>query len=256
MTTENQTPPTPEEQAAAEAAAQAQAAAAKEAADKAAALVVEKSSVQPDPTYEYDATGDPALDVAFGFLGARGIPQDDPAVVAAKTGDFTALETKLAAMGDKAKGYQSHIALGKKAYDEAKAKAEAATNATLSAVEAAVGGTESWTAIREWAGANATDAEKAEVNAGLQAGGLRAKAVAEYLAKAYAKANPKGRTPASAVKPTAAGAPSGNEPMTAKAYSEALRALTAKSRGRDVSGTPEYAAIQAQRRAAIAKGVK
>lgn len=255
MTTENQNPAPVDDAAAALAA---QEAAAAEAAKLAAAntLSLSKPEPKPDPTYEYDATGDPALDVAFGFLGARGIPPTDPAVVAAKTGDFTALEEKLAAMGDKAKGYQSHIALGKKAYADAKSKAEEQSNATLASVEQAVGGSEQWEAIRLWAGEHASDAEKADVNAALQAGGLRAKSIAEYLAKAYAKANPQSKLPASAVKPNAAGVTASTEPLTAKAYNEALRALTAKSRGRDVSGTPEYASLQAQRRAAIAKGVK
>lgn len=209
----------------------------------------------PEPK-AFEETGDPALDVTFGFLNSVGVGADDPDVEAARSGDFTKIEAKLKALGDKAKGYEKHLALAKGVYDrEVKAK-QAAADAAAQAVFAAVGGEQKWTVIRDWASSQATDEQKAQINAAFAQGGLVAKATAEKLAAMYNKANPGTKLPASAVNKDAPAADNSPASMTSKQYAAAVDALARKANGRDISNSPEYRQLRAARTAARAAGVK
>ena len=121
------------------------------------------------------------------------------------------------------------------------------------AVEAA-GSKENWNVVRAWASQEATTEEKEHVNAALRQGGLVAKAVVQQLVSLYEQRNTLTRTPARGTKESASPGTGGPAvPMTAKAYAEAVEALYAKMHGR-IEGTPEYAALQAQRLAARRAG--
>lgn len=204
----------------------------------------------------FETTDDPGLNLAIKFVAARGIKADDPAVQAIRNGDFALLKAKLSSLGDKAAGWQEHVALAEKAFEAAKAKADAAAAETEKAVFSVVGGAEQWAAIAEWAGKTATPEEKASINAALAAGGVQAKAAASYLLSVFQKAGqviPK--APASAANENAAPATGASNVLTAKQYAEAVQALSAKHGGRDVSGLPEYRALQAARLAGKKRGL-
>lgn len=224
-----------------------------------AAPVAPPAPAIPEPTSDgkLEPTGDPGLDLAIEFVNAAGIKGNDPAIEAAREGDFTLLEAKLAALGDKAKGWERHVALAKQAFERHTAAVEAENAKVRDTVFSVVGGEANWKAIQAFASANASPEEKAQINAAFAAGGLQAKSAAIYLAQVYQKAqakNPGYKEPAAPVKPNAPAGGDGTTPMTARAYAQAVAKLQAQAKGRDVSGTPEYAALQQQRLAAKRAG--
>jgi hypothetical protein len=195
----------------------------------------------------YEPTGDVGLDMALEFVGKQGLAVDHPAMKAAQEGDFSILKATLAAKGTP--GWEQFVALGEAAYkrtQEAEAKSAAALTEL---VHTAAGGKEEWKAIQTWAAANATPAEKAEINALLNKGGLAAKGAVTYLTNAYNKAANVVREPKDALDPNAArGAPpSGdNSPLSAAEYSRAVQQLNVKLAGR-LEESKEYAALQRRR---------
>lgn len=204
--------------------------------------------VKPEATeaVEYEPTGDAGLDLALQFIGKAGIQHDHPALVAASNGDFSILKATLA--GRNIPGWEQYVALGEQAYQRNAEASKAAAAATLAAAEQIAGGADEWKAIQAWASANATPQEKAEINALLNAGGVKAKSAVVYLAGLYNKSNPE-RTPED---PTAnagrGGSFSANGPLSPSDYVKEVNALNVKLRGR-VDGSPEYAALQRRRAA-------
>ena len=207
------------------------------------------------PTVQsFDATGDAGLDLALEFIGKLGIGPDDDAIDAAQNGDFTKITERLKGMGDRATGFEKYLALAKASYEKntATVKEQAAKLEAL--VHDAAGGKENWAKVKAWASANATDAERNEINRAFEAGGFAAKAAAERLATLYAKSGAAGHK--SAAKPNAGAAESaGTGALTAKQYQAEVMALQAKGKGRDVSGTAEYQALQARRLAGRRSGI-
>ena len=198
----------------------------------------------------FEPTGDPGLDTALDFAAGLGLGSGDPAIEAAKAGDFAALEAALRSKGEAAKGWERMLALGKQAYERATKDAAAKTDATTAAVYAVVGGEATWTAISTWAASVATPAEKEDINASLAAGGLRAKLAAQYLVQQFTKA---GRPGAGKAPATQAEAPAGAAeaaPLSAREYANAVDALSRANAGRDVAHMPEYQALRARRQAA------
>jgi len=198
----------------------------------------------------YEPTGDVGLDMALGFLGKLGIDVDHPGMKAAESGDFAILKATLAALGDDARGWEQFLALGEVAYgkraEAAKVKAEADRQAVISAV----GDEATWAAVQTWAAANAEPAERDAVNAALGAGGIAAKAMAQYLHGLYQNAAGTVVKPAPVVgdaSRTPPG-PGANGPLSPKDYAAEVAALNVKLRGR-IDGSPEYAALQARRKA-------
>lgn len=208
-----------------------------------------------DAPFVYEPTGDAGLDYALGYVGRLGYGADHPAIVAAMQGEFTLLEADLAQKGDKALGYKEVVGLAKAAHErhatERKAKDEAISNHAV----ASAGSPERWGEVRSWASANATPAEKAEVNAALAAGGVQAKATIDYLVRMYEKSSAGVKEPSKAVA-TGAGNNAGasHGPLSAEQYRTELNALAAKARGGDPTGTPEYASLQARRLASLRRG--
>lgn len=211
--------------------------------------------VEPAPTAKFEPTGDPLLDTALDYVAGLGIASTDPVIEAARDGDFGPLEAKLATLGDKAKDKDRYLALAKRAYEDTVRKAEEHNAKVTSIVHSAVGGESNWTAIQTWASAQATDEEKAQINAAFAAGGLQAKAAADYLAKAFNKAGRPGVPKTPATKPEAAAAPAGDSPLTARDYARQVDELSRKNRGGDVSHLPEYQTLRARRLAGRAAGL-
>lgn len=215
-------------------------------------LGLEKPPEAAAPVVEYEPTGDPALDLTLSWLAGVGIGPDDPALANAQKGDFALLEAKLSLMGPKAKGWETYLALGRKSYETAQVNAKAKVEATKADIIKVVGSDEEWGKVRAWAATQVTDAERTAVTDTLRAGGVQAKAMAVYLHTLYRKANP--AAPRDPVKPDAGrGSPAVNQPMTARAYADAIQGLRNKM-GRDPQGTPEYESISAERSRARALG--
>lgn len=206
-----------------------------------------------DAPAEYESTGDVGLDIALEFIGARGIKPSDPAMIAAEKGDFSLLEAKLAAMGDKAKGYKQMLALGQKAFNDVKAAADAKAAASATAIHELVGGKEQWLAIKTWAAKEAEPAEKSAINAALSQGGLVAKMVAQGLAERFNRAAGNTVEPASVTQANANGKPAGPTPLTRQGFIQEADALRNKM-GARFEGSKEYAALRARRSASARAG--
>ena len=199
----------------------------------------------------YEPSGNPALDVALEFIGGLGFGPDSAAMKAAEQGDFAVLEAQLAMLGDKAKGYERFVAIGKQAYAAGKAEAEARRAADVAKIHEAAGGKEEWLKIQAWAGQSATAEEKAEVNAALAQGGMVARATVAYLKERFAAAT----AAADAVPPsarvarpgTASGQPASSV-LSPREYADEVEKL-ARRLGDNLTSSPEYASLRARRAA-------
>lgn len=200
-----------------------------------------------------EKTGDPALDLALAYIKSKGINTDDPAVELARdTGDFSALKAKLAAAG--ATDADPYMDAAESAYARFKAKADAQYAELTQAAEAAsssVGA--SWDKVKEWAGKEASAEQKQQINDALAAGGVTAKATLQWLANAYAKANPpRGKA---SVRADATPADTAAGGLSAREYASAVEKLYASSGFKDVTNTPAYRALQQRRLAGKAAGL-
>lgn len=196
----------------------------------------------------FEKVGDPGIDLALDFIARAGIKPDDPAYLAALDGDFDLLRATLATKGDKAAGYDAVIALAEKSYKAISESNAAASQAVLTAVHEVAGGEEQWAVLRDWAKANADDSEKAALNGMMNAGPLQAKAAALYLKSVYEQAPGTSNPPANAVTPDAGAQPASGGPLDAAGYKAAVQELSRKL-GHRIDGSPEYATLQARRRA-------
>jgi hypothetical protein len=188
--------------------------------------------------------------MALGFLGKLGINGDDPAMKAAEAGDFEMLSAKLALMGDKAKGWEQIVALGKQSYgrvqDTQKADAAKTQDAILSAfgtdkAEAA----KQWETVRAWAKENAEPHERSAVNAALAAGGIAAKAMAMYLQQLHRGSATATIDPA-VVTRMASTSSNDSGALSPAQYKTATAELRAKLGG-GMELSPEYKSLQARR---------
>lgn len=203
----------------------------------------------PDETtvYEYNPTGDPALDLALNFVGGLGFGPDSPAIKAAEKGDFAPIETALKALGDKAKGHERYIAAAKASYEKAAARNKQQEEATVKAIYEAAGGEKNWNAVHAWVAAEATPEQKQQIEAAFRAGELPAAAMARQLAELY-KQSGKSKLPPKAVASPDAGAasaPTGGALSPAE-YRAEIRRLEAKY-GNRLQETQEYADVTARR---------
>lgn len=207
-------------------------------------VTVLNDSVNTDGVIEYEETGDPALDVALGFLGTLGFAGSSDAMVRAAKGDFALLEAQLATMGTQAQGWERMVALAKSAHATSETTRTANVAATDKAIMSVVGDKASWDNIVKWAATNADPAEKAEINKMIDGGPIQARAAATLLLTAYKSANGTTITPASATRNAAGAVPdSGRGPLNAQDYNTAVRALSAKL-GNRMETSQEYADLQ------------
>ncbi|WCD56067.1 scaffold protein [Caulobacter phage BL198] len=201
----------------------------------------------PEPSFTYEPTGDPALDVALEFIGGLGINEHNPAMQAAIKGDFTALKALCASMGDKAKGYERFVALGERAYTDAKAASDKTHAAKQAAIEEIAGDTDTWNAVLAWVGTVAEPHEKTRLNEMLQGDEFQMRAAANLIMTQYNKrvnAPLKGATKhdASGGKGTAS-AEGDNKPLNRREYAAAVRELSSKM-GDAFANSPEYKRLQ------------
>ena len=208
----------------------------------------------PDTTNEftYDPTGDAGLDYALNFVGKLGYGDTHPAIMAAQKGDFSLIRAELATKG--VAGSDAVLALAEQAYTRFAAEDAKKSEELAGFAAQAAGSAENWAVVRAWAAQEATPQEKAQVNAALAQGGLVAQGVISQLVALYQQKHTLPKDAAAVAKPGEAGtaAPS-NEPMTAKAYAQAVEALRQKL-GNRTEDSPEYAALQSQRLAARRAG--
>ena len=208
----------------------------------------------PDTTQEftYDPTGDAGLDYALNFVGKLGYGDTHPAIIAAQQGDFSLIRAELATKG--VAGSDAVLALAEQAYTRFAAEDAKKSEELAGFAAQAAGSAENWAVVRAWAAQEATPQEKAQVNAALSQGGLVAQGVISQLVTLYQQKHTLPKDAADVAKPGEAGtaAPS-NEPMTAKAYAQAVEALRQKL-GNRTEDSPEYAALQSQRLAARRAG--
>ena len=208
----------------------------------------------PDTTTEftYDSTGDAGLDYALNFVGKLGYGDTHPAIIAAQKGDFSLIRAELATKG--VAGSDAVLALAEQAYTRFAAEDAKKSEELAGFAAQAAGSAENWAVVRAWAAQEATPQEKAQVNAALSQGGLVAQGVINQLVALYQQKHTLPKDAADVAKPGAVGtaAPS-NEPMTAKAYAQAVEALRQKL-GNRTEDSPEYAALQSQRLAARRAG--
>lgn len=202
-----------------------------------------------DSGVSYQPTGDAGLDIALGFIGKLGLGPDHDAVLAAADGNFDKLEATLAAMGDKATGYEPYVKLAKDAYERNDANTKATQTKITAAVTEAAGGADQWATVKKWAGENANADEKAEINAMLAAGPVQARAAALMLTNLYKQAGGTVVTPASVTDNNAGNGTANSGALTAAEYASEVRALRSKL-GSRMEGSPEYHALRQRRLAA------
>ena len=202
--------------------------------------------------FTYDPTGDAGLDYALNFVGKLGYGDTHPAIIAAQKGDFSLIRAELATKG--VAGSDAVLALAEQAYTRFAAEDAKKSEELAGFAAQAAGSAENWAVVRAWAAQEATPQEKAQVNAALSQGGLVAQGVINQLVTLYQQKHTLPKDAADVAKPGAAGtaAPS-NEPMTAKAYAQAVEALRQKL-GNRTEDSREYAALQSQRLAARRAG--
>lgn len=205
--------------------------------------------VKPAPAAEaiqYEATGDPGLDYALGFIAKAGIDDQHPALIAASNGDFGLLKAFLAEKG--IAGWEQAIALGEKAYEGLAAKASAeAAQIGESVVQVAAGLGVDWEDAVVHAREHGTDEEIAAINDALK-NPATAKMAALWVTYNYANAAGTTVAPAkSAVKPEAAptGLPGGQAPLTRVEFSNEVGKLH-KRMGDAYTASPEYRALAAR----------
>lgn len=208
----------------------------------------------PEPAaVAFAETGDPGLDFALGFLGKLGIGPELPEMQAALSGDFGLLAAKLATMGDKAKGHEQVLALAKQSYERQSSAAQAKVAEATKAVHEAVGGEETWNAIKTWAAESIPEEDRTAISAVLKAGGSAAAIVAEGLRARYAAQPGSTVRGAGVVADGARLAPSATAAgLTAREFTQAVATLA--RRVGDVDGHPEYKALQARREQARRAG--
>ena len=205
-----------------------------------------ESSTDDQGIVEYEPSGNPALDVTLSFIGSLGITGDDPAMQAAAKGDFSILEAKLATMGDKARGWQQMVELGKSVYKEAENRRAEQSSRTDAAILSVVQTPENWNEIKTWAAKNATPEEKAELNRMVDAGPVQARAAATLLLEAYRKSTGTAVNPRSPLNPSASPAAAVEQgPMTPREYSLAVAKLRTEL-GTRMESSPQYRALRAR----------
>lgn len=198
-----------------------------------------------DGVITYAPTGDAGMDLALEFAGKLGLGMDDPAMAATVTGDWSLLEAKLAAMGDKAKGWEKMVELAKAAdarFTEQRAAEAAAINTAVSGV---LGDSEA--AVLAWAGKAATPEEKDSINAMLRADPVQARAAAMLLQSLYEQAGGNTVVPASAMKEGSGSVPAQGEttPLTRSQFAVESGKLYRRL-GAAYTKSPEYAALSAR----------
>lgn len=187
---------------------------------------------------EYAPTGDAALDVALEYIGQQGLGPDSEEVKLATSGDFSKLRAKLGPGGEK------FVKLAEQAH-AAKVSADKAKDAEiLSTVHSAAGGEQTWNAVLEWAGKEATPEQRTEINRVINLGGLAAASLASQLTQEYHRKAPKvGKSAVPSDALSSKGEPQGT--MTRADYMKSLATLRGKL-GASFEASPQYRELNAR----------
>ena len=211
----------------------------------------EDKPVEPDANrdheFKYDPTGNASLDYALDFVGQLGYGPTHPAILAAQDGNFHLIAAELAREG--VRGADAVIALAKEAYEQEKGKVETQKQEIAKFAYEQAGGQQNWQQVQAWASANATPAEKEQINSLLAAGGFAAQSAISFLVTQFSKTNTLNKAPATVAKPNA-GAARGQDTggaLSASEYGRLVQELIYANGGRDVSNTREYLDLQARR---------
>ena len=193
---------------------------------------------------QYAPTGDAGMDLALSFVGKQGIKPDHPAMVAAGNGDFSFIKATLAALGDKAQGWEQHVALAEQSYSRAAKEAEANKAAATKAIHEAVGGEANLGPILKWASSVASPEEKTYFNAQLAGTPLQARIAATELARLYKQASGTVVRPAPvSTGPTAASTPEASRPLTRAEYTAEVNKIARRVGSHNLNGNSEYQAL-------------
>lgn len=200
-----------------------------------------------DQEFKYDPTGNASLDYALDFVGQLGYGPNHPAILAAQDGNFHLIAAELAREG--VRGADAVIALAKEAYEQEQGKVETQKQEIAKFAYEQAGGQQNWQQVQAWASANATPAEKQQINALLASGGFAAQSAISFLVQQYSKSNTLNKAPAAVAKANA-GASRGQDvggALSAAEYGQLVQELVYAKGGRDVSNTREYQDLQARR---------
>ena len=211
----------------------------------------DEAPVTPDVSreneFKYDPTGNASLDYALDFVGQLGYGPAHPAILAAQDGNFHLIAAELAREG--VRGADAVIALAKEAFEQEKGKVETQKQEIAKFAYEQAGGQQNWQQVQAWASANATPAEKQQINNLLASGGFAAQSAISFLVQQYSKSNTLEKSPARVAKSNA-GASRGQDTggaLSAAEYGKAVQELVYANGGRDVSNTREYADLQTRR---------
>lgn len=210
------------------------------------------NAAQEGETFTYDSTGDAVMDFALDFVGKLGFGPNDPAMVAAGEGNFDLLEIKLAALGDKAAGYERIVALAKQSIGNATEAAAKAAQADRAACAGAVGlddaGLDAMLAwgTEQFKAGVMTAAERDGLNAMLAAGGVQAIAATKMLYGAYSQASGQVQKPSPTGQPANGGASAPTEPLTRVELARQTAAIVRKYGSANYTQSPEYKALAAR----------
>lgn len=205
--------------------------------------------VESAPEVKVEATGDAALDVALNYFAKQGLAAGSLALAQAAKGDFSILKATLAEKNPP--GWEQYVAIAEQAAGRAESEAQASRAAALKVVVDVCGSPEVWAQVKSVIAERADASELEQINAGLKAGGLVAKATAQYMKRVYDAAQgvvePEkgGRVVTSA---RGGSAPSSSA-LSPREYSDAVQDLARKIGANRVDGSKEYADLQRRRQA-------
>lgn len=192
--------------------------------------------------------GDPGLNVAADyFINTLGLSVDSPEIVEAGKGNYSYLEATITKLGDKAKGADRFVGLAREAQARMETAQKSKHEATVKAVQDAVGGEANWQAVQNFARTNLKQEQLAEASAALSQGGLVAEAMARHL-YGLASQNPQTTiqgNPAS--DPSAPAQPlAPHAPLTREQYREEYKKLVAEYGITGAQKRPELQALNAR----------
>src|SRR5574343_1800542 len=178
-------------------------------------------------------TGNPAVDVALNFFASKGIAADHQALQLAAEGKFESLAAVVAER--KIAGGQEYVNLLSSEHTRQADVTKARQAADRAAMIAAAGSEQQLNAALQWAGANFSKEQVAEINKTLAAGGFGAELAVRAIVSQSGSFVP--QTPASAVSAAASGA--GIRHISAEEFGRQAFALAQKHNGHH-EGTVEY----------------
>lgn len=200
---------------------------------------------------KFEKTGDTGLDVALDFASKHGYSPDHPFIIEASNGNWDLLEADLASKN--IPGADKYIELAKKGWnnliENEKKTAQETYSAVLSVVDNDVN---MLNQIQAFASQNASQSEKDQINAMLDAGPLQARAAMFMLRQAYEQATGTVIKPASAIKENSyVDNPGRGGSLSRAEYTQAVTDLANRIGSHNLQNSPEYKALTQRRLASM-----